>query len=608
MTQPFNNFGSIDDLLRSQVANKKQQASSAVSADEEEKKKIDPRDDKNASRSDKAEAMVEEKMHEFDLESKEKETRDKAMVLGLEYIDLSAFPIGPEVLSVVPESVAQEHSVIPFFRLENQIRLGVVDPDDAGIDEIVQQIQQEHEGSHIRLYMISQHSFQNAFKLYKNVAKIKHVEYGVKITAEQLNKYQSEVNSYQILERRLQKANMTDAFAMIISMAMNTGSSDVHIEAEELGAVIRFRIDGVLTEVARFPVSIVSKLVARIKTIAGLKMNVSDVPQDGRITIKMGISETGEEDELDLRVSSLPSAFGESIVFRLLRSSSIGLSFEDLGMRPLMFERLKTEIEKPNGMIITTGPTGSGKTTTLYAILNKLNSPETKIITLENPIEYKLKGIVQSQIDHSRNYTFPKGLRSILRQDPDIVMVGEIRDQETAQTAIDAALTGHLMLSTIHTNDASGVIPRFLGMGINGIFLAPALNAVIGQRLVRKLCEHCKQEYSPTHEHLTRATEWMDRLPEKSGEQKIDISGVKWFRAAGCTKCGKSGYKGRIGIYEVFTMQPEIEQQILSGQVSEFMMKEILHDAGMVTMGQDGLLKAVKGVTTLDEIFRVAKA
>lgn len=596
-----NDFGSIDDLL------KQQRSSNAQATDDASSTPPVTDDASSASQASKADAMVSEKLEEFDLETKEKATRDRAVMLGIPYISLEAFPIGPEVLSLIPESDAREHNMLPFFRLDNQMRVAVVDPDAPGVHDIIERLQTEHEGVNIELYLVSKHSFENALKLYKNVAKIKKVEYGVKITAEQLKQFQEELTSYKILEQSIAKANMTDAFAMIISMAMNSGSSDVHIEAEEKNAVIRFRIDGVLTEIARFPQTILQKLVNRIKTIAELKMNITDVPQDGRITIKMGVDEDGGEDELDLRVSSLPSAFGESIVFRLLRSSSIGLSFDDLGMRPLTYERLKVEIMKPNGMIITTGPTGSGKTTTLYAILNTLNSPENKIITLENPIEYKLKGIVQSQVDHSRGYTFEKGLRSILRQDPDIVMVGEIRDTETAQTAIDAALTGHLMLSTIHTNDAAGVIPRFLGMEIQGVFLAPALNAVVGQRLVRRVCKDCKQEYTPTQDELAKAREWAAAIPEKSGEKQPDIDSVTWYKGAGCSVCGDSGYKGRVGIYEVFTMLPEIEQQVLSGKVSEFQMKDILREAGMVSMGQDGLLKVVDGLTTLDEIFRVAK-
>src|SRR3989339_148899 len=601
MPQPSNSFGSIDDLLKPKTP---EAPTDQLNYDH---KKYDPLADESASRSEKAKASLAEKMEEFNLETQEKNVSDKALILGFPYIDLTAFPIGPEILAEIPETEARTHQILPFFRLENQIRLACVDPDEPAIHDIVNRLQQEHEGAHIKIYLISKHSFENAAKLYKNVAKVKKVEYGVKITAEKLQQYQTEITSYKLLQQKILKANMTEAFAMIISLSMNMRSSDVHIEAEEIEALIRFRIDGVLKEVARFPLNILQHLVNRIKIIAGLKINVNDVPQDGRIVIKMGVLADGSEDELDLRVSTLPSAYGESVVFRLLRSSSVGFSFEQLGMRTRTLEILKTEMAKPNGMIITTGPTGSGKTTTLYAILNKLNNSENKIITLENPIEYKLKGIVQSQIDHARGYTFVKGLRSILRQDPDIVMVGEIRDRETAQTAIDAALTGHLMLSTIHTNDASGVIPRFLGMGINGIFLAPALNAVIGQRLVRRLWKNCQQEYNPQHEQLTKVNEWLAKIPENAGEKKIDPSQIKWYKSTGCSKCDNSGYQGRVGIYEAFTVGSKIEAQILSGKVSEFQMKDILHDAGMLTMGQDGILKAAEGLTTLDEVFRVAK-
>lgn len=609
-------FSSIDDLLAS--TRRHQQHGGAVPAPQSGSLKpaatpplgststpeeVEGPDGPGLAAVEKTEETVEEKMTGFRLDTAEQDTRARASLLGLPYLNLQGFPIGPEVLGLIPEEEARLHSILCFFRIENQIRVAVVNPDDTGIHDIIANLQTRHPGSQVSMYLISQHSFDVALQLYKGVVKVKKVEYGVHITAEQLKRFQDEVKTYSELEQRLQTANMTEAFAMLISMAMNTRSSDVHIEAEEGGAVVRFRIDGVLTEVARLPLNMLGRLVNRIKGIAGLKLNVNTVPQDGRITI-----EFGEGDNLDIRVSTLPSAYGESIVFRLLRSSSVGLSFEELGIRPLAFQRLKAEIAKPNGMIITTGPTGSGKTTTLYAILNTLNSPDTKIITLENPVEYHLKGVVQSQIDPSKEYTFAKGLRAILRQDPDIVMVGEIRDLETADTAIQAALTGHLMLSTIHTNDATGVIPRFLGMGVNANLLAPSLNAVIGQRLVRRVCTQCAVQYTPSAEELAKAAEWMAHMPENSGEQAINLDSVTWKKGQGCETCGGTGYKGRVGIYEIFTMSAEIEKIILAATgVSEFQMKEVLHRAGMVTMGQDGVLKAVEGVTTLDEVFRVAK-
>ncbi len=590
-------FTSIDDLLHQQRSASGATAASSDALFEEEEGQTE-----GEAQVAQTEHVVEEKMESFRLDTLEDETRSRADLLGIPYISLQAFPIGPDIISLIPEEEAREHKVISFFRLEGTIRLGVVDPDDPVLHDIIARIQHLHSESEVVLHLISQHSFDSAVKLYKNVAKVRIVEYGVHITKEHLDQYKEEITSFDILAEKLPTATTTEAFAMLISAASAMGSSDVHIESEADGAVIRFRIDGILADVAHIPPHMVPRLISRIKGVAGLKINVTTIPQDGRITIEMGKEET-----LEIRVSSLPSAFGESIVFRLLHSSSIGLNFEELGIRDAAFQKLNVEIAKPNGMIITTGPTGSGKTTTLYAILNKLNQPGTKIITLENPIEYKLKGIVQSQIDHSKKYTFEMGLRSILRQDPDIVMVGEIRDTETAQTAIDAALTGHLMLSTIHTNDAAGVVPRFLGMGINGIFLAPALNAVIGQRLVRRICEQCKTEYTPPTEEVAKMKEWVAAIPENSGEVPPDVDALTFYKGKGCQVCGDTGYKGRVGIYEIFTIIPEIEQQILSGRVSEFQMKEILAKAGMVSMGQDGMLKVAEGITTLEEVFRVAK-
>jgi type II secretory ATPase GspE/PulE/Tfp pilus assembly ATPase PilB-like protein len=291
---------------------------------------------------------------------------------------------------------------------------------------------------------------------------------------------------------------------------------------------------------------------------------------------------------------------------RLLKSKVTSLQFEDLGVRGKAYEDLKKQVDRPTGMIITTGPTGSGKTTTLYAILNKLNDPETKIITLEDPIEYNLAGIAQSQIDHSAGYSFADGLRSILRQDPDIIMVGELRDLETVEVSIQAALTGHQVLSTLHTNDASGASPRFLSMGAKPYLLAPALNAVIGQRLVRKIHDKCKIEFTPEPAVLERVKELLGNLPADSG-YKIDLNKLKFYRGQGCDECNHIGLKGRIGIYEIFTLNPDIEKEILSGKTSEYIISKIAHDSGMISMVQDGLLKAMDAITTVDEVFRVVE-
>jgi len=289
---------------------------------------------------------------------------------------------------------------------------------------------------------------------------------------------------------------------------------------------------------------------------------------------------------------------------RLLRFGAVGLEFTDLGIRDRAFEQLKREVERPNGMIIATGPTGSGKTTTLYAILKKLNNQQTKIITIEDPIEYQLAGVNQTQT--GKNYTFAQGLRSIVRQDPDIIMVGEIRDLETAEIAIQAALTGHLVLSTIHTNDAAGTVPRFLSMGAKPYLLAPALNAMIGQRLVRKICARCKQEAKLDDETMKRVKEALNQLAE-ADKKNLNFDKLKFFEGQGCDVCQGIGYKGRIGIYEVMTMNPEIEKLILGSQASEYDMRDNAKKHGMITMVQDGLLKALDGITSVDEVLRVAE-
>ncbi|MDD5567376.1 MAG: GspE/PulE family protein, partial [Patescibacteria group bacterium] len=276
------------------------------------------------------------------------------------------------------------------------------------------------------------------------------------------------------------------------------------------------------------------------------------------------------------------------------------------GIRGRAYDWLKREIDRPNGMIITTGPTGSGKTTTLYAILNLLNRPDAKIVTLEDPIEYKLTGISQSQIDVSRDYTFAKGLRAILRQDPDIVMVGEIRDGETAEIAIQAALTGHLVLSTIHTNSAAGTIPRFIALDAKPFLLAPALNSVMAQRLVRRICPNCKVEYQPNETEMEKIKKIISEIPANSGYE-VDSGKVKFYKGQGCPKCQKLGMKGRVGLYEIMTMNPELEKSILSGNVSENDLQALAMKHGMITMVQDGILKAIDGITTIEEVFRVAE-
>ncbi|MBI4434913.1 type II/IV secretion system protein [Candidatus Uhrbacteria bacterium] len=549
--------------------------------------------------SDSVAEKFAEKMRQLELSAKEREVEAHAKTLGVGYINLKGFPIGPETLSSIPREQSESLKVVCFLNTETEVRVGALDPESGPVKELVYQLGERHHAD-ARVYAISEESFHHASKLYDALPQLRVLETGVKITEADLERFKQELTNLKVLEQKIREASISDLVTLIIAGSINARSSDIHIEAEEKQIALRYRIDGVLRQVASIPKDLWPRLISRMKLLSGLKLNVSDIPQDGRFTIAL------KHDKIDVRVSTLPTAWGESVVMRLLMSSVAGLQFEQLGVRGRAQEQLKTQVERPNGMIITTGPTGSGKSTTLYAVLNKLNDPETKIITLEDPVEFKIAGVNQSQIDPSREYTFAKGLRAILRQDPDVVMVGEIRDLETAEVAIQAALTGHLMLSTIHTNSAAGAIPRFLSMGVKPFLLAPALNAVIGQRLVRRIHEDCKVEDQLSPELLERVKSVVASLPEDERKAR-EGKPQQFWKGKGCEGCHDTGYRGRMGIYEVFAMSKEIETIILGANVSEYQMQEIAVKQGMVTMVQDGILKALDGITTAEEVFSVAE-
>jgi len=540
------------------------------------------------------------KMLEIRLKEKEAEAEAKASIMKVEYINLAGFPISAEAITLIPRQQAEDNKIVSFLYNGEEIRAGALDPKDPELEEIKYQAE-ERGHAKIKVYLISENSYKSAMKVYDALPEIIEVIGGVAISAEDLEKMQAELTDLASLNEHIQKVTTTDFVTFTIAAALKFGTSDIHIEAGEKEVVIRLRIDGVLDRAASVKKDMWPRIVNRFKLFSGLKLNITTVPQDGRFTIHLG-----EDRKVDVRVSTLPTAYGESIVMRLLKSESVGLPFEELGIRGIAYDHLKAQIERPTGMIVTTGPTGSGKTTTLYAILNKLNDGHNKIITMEDPIEFKLKGISQSQIDKSKGYTFDKGLHSILRQDPDIVMVGEIRELATGQVAIQAALTGHLMISTIHTNSAAGAIPRFLSMGLKPFLLAPALNAIVGQRLVRRIHQDCKEPFTPPQEDYDKARKILENLSPKSGYD-VDLDNMKFFHGKGCDVCNGKGLKGRQGIYEILTMSEAVEKIILSGKVSEYEMEAIAIEQGMVTMAQDGILKALDGLTTLEEVFAVAE-
>jgi len=505
---------------------------------------------------DTAGEKLEEKMKEITIKEKEQEVAQNAQIAGLPYINLFGFGISPDTIATLDESVARDLRVVCFLNTGKELRLGTVDYSDR-VQALEQELINKYHAN-VSTYLVSLHSFDSAVKLYETLPKIRHFIAGVEISEEELKNYEEQIKSFRDLNDKVQKTSITEMVTLVIAGAIKARASDVHIEAEETDIKIRYRIDGVLNDAASISKDVWPRVISRIKQLSKLKINISDKPQDGRFTIFL------TNDKIDVRVSCLPTAYGESVVIRLLMSSATGISFEGLGLRGQAFDILSEEIQRPNGMIVTTGPTGSGKTTSLYAILKRLNDSETKIITVEDPIEYELKGVNQSQV--KGDYTFAKALRSILRQDPDVIMVGEIRDLETAEIAIQAALTGHLVLSTIHTNDAFGAIPRFLSMGAKPFLLAPALNVSIGQRLVRRICDNCKQETTVEQKMLDKVAKYLAEIPEKSG-YKIATDNLKFYKGGGCDVCQGIGYKGRIGIFEIIRITGEMEKAIIAGNL-----------------------------------------
>lgn len=394
--------------------------------------------------------------------------------------------------------------------------------------------------------------------------------------------------------------NITEILDVILFSAITLDTSDIHIEPQDTEARLRIRLDGILQDVIFFDHNVFRHLLSRLKLLSKLKLNITDKPQDGRFTIEV------EEQLIEIRTSSLPAEYGESVVMRILNPKSL-ISLEDLGLRKDLYDTFEKEINKPNGMIIVTGPTGSGKTTTLYAFMKKIQNPEIKIITLEDPIEYHLKGISQTQVNPEGGYTFADGLRSIVRQDPDVILVGEIRDLDTASIALQAALTGHLVLSTLHTNDAAGTIPRLTDLGTQASSIAPALKMAVAQRLVRKVCKKCAELSKPTAEQLTELKRGLKTLPKNVKAPDLDKAQIAKAKEGGCPVCNLTGYKGRKGLYEAFLVDSEMEKFILSNPPVSA-IRDLAIKKGMVTMYQSGLLDIAEGTTTFEEVARVVEA
>lgn len=548
--------------------------------------------------SDDHKRAFEEKFEQLRVQEKEDLAKISAAKYGLPYIALKTIAISPDTIALVKRDEAEKAKMVVFARAGNNIRVGAIDPLHPLVGEILSRLQ-EVDGLAAELYLISDYSFQRAMRLYENVVTPKTI-LGVEISPDDVLKAQEELKRVNDLKDAVRRLPVTELLGAFIGGAINFRATDIHFEAQETEVHVRYRIDGILHLLAALPKESWHRISTRIKILSRLKINVSNQPQDGSFKIIL------PHESIDVRVSILPTEYGESIALRLLMSSATAITVEQLGLRGQALEIIQKEIARPNGMLIATGPTGAGKSTTLYAILSKLNTDERKIITLEDPIEYKIPGIMQSQVDTSKNYTFANGLRSILRQDPDVVMVGEIRDLPTADTAIQAALTGHLVLSTLHTNSAAAAIPRFLSLGTKSFLLAPALNVILAQRLVRKICEQCRVALDLEPDVAAQVTKILSDISPASGF-RVDPHTLHFSKGNGCDHCHGLGYFGRVGVFEVLHVTPEVQQLIMQETSSEYDVLAAAQKSGMITMVQDGLLKALDGITTVEEVFRVAE-
>ncbi len=524
---------------------------------------------------------------------------------GVGYINLARSPISTDALGLIHEEEAKMHGVAAFALVGKKVSVGTLAPEDETTKDIVASL--SGKGYIPTLYLVSHASLEKAWSRYSDItASNKSKKGALDISTEEIEQFLKENEKMSDVRARINDAivlqtsyRISRILVVILAGALSLKSSDVHIEPEEKEARVRFRLDGVLTEVASFNNSTYSLLLSRLKLLSNLKLNIKENAQDGRFSIHI------EDDDIEIRTSTIPGAYGESIVMRILNPKSLNVSLEEMGIPEHLYETLMKEIQKPNGMILTTGPTGSGKTTTLYSFMKKVMSSEIKIITIEDPIEYHLAGVTQTQVEVKKGYTFANGLRSALRQDPDVIMVGEIRDKETAEIAINSALTGHLVFSTLHTNNAAGAYTRLVDLGMNPKIIPSALNVAIAQRLVRRLCKQCVKKVPLVGDELSRVKPIFDRIKERGLLQEdLDIS--SHYQAGGCESCHMTGYKGRVGVFEAI-FKSEAVENVVRDNPSERDIQKAALGQGFMTLAEDGVVKILKGITSIEELERVVE-
>lgn len=548
----------------------------------------------------------EEKQEKRLEELRKKEEEDVIRILatryGLNFIDLKPIPINTDALRLVPETLAREAKLAVFEKVGKKVQVAVFSPKNDKASIILKNL--EDNGYKLQISMATTASLEKAWDRYHDLSYAVNSTAGTfDISTDQVADYMSKIKKIEdvsviikeilTLKKAYKISKMMEA---MIAGALALSASDVHIEPEEKYIRIRFRLDGVLINVFDFDLETYELLLSRIKLLSGMKLNIKDTAQDGRFSVKI------LNNDIEIRSSVLPGAYNESVVMRLLNPKSIAVPLEELGIEKRTLEVLVEQIHRPNGMLLITGPTGSGKTTTLYAFMKKIFSPDIKIITIEDPIEYHLPGVVQTQVDEEKEYTFLSGLRSALRQDPDVIMVGEIRDSETATIAINSALTGHLVFSTLHTNTAAGAFPRLIDLGVNPKIISSAVNVAMAQRLIRKLCVECKKEATPTEKEKKIIERTLASITDKS--YLLGIQTEKIWVPVGCEKCHKTGYKGRIAITEVILMKKEVEEAIINNP-SDRDIKAAALTQNLLDMKQDGIIRILQGVSSFDELGRV---
>lgn len=517
----------------------------------------------------------------FNRKEEEESALAKAKSLEMPYVDLLGFPLEESVLEIIPPEYVKNYNLIAYKKEGKEVSLATTNPEDPNLKNAIRELTQAT-GYHFQLALASGNSIRYGKQIYE--LKISSQISPPLVPSEfKLEKF----STFLEVKEKIKNLPITEIVETILGGAISLGASDVHVKPEEGKLRIRYRIDGLLQDVIFLPKEAINPVISRIKFLAKMKLDISKKPQDGKISLIF------EGRKIDIRVASIPTLYGEQLSLRILDKEGRFFSLETLGFQAEDYKILESYINRPEGMILVCGPTGSGKTTTLYAILEKLNKPSLNILTLEDPIEYTLEGISQTQVDEEASYDFKSGLRSILRTDPDVLMIGEIRDNKTAEIAIHSALTGHIVLSTFHTNNAPTAILRLSDLGIKPILLVSALKLIISQRLVRKICEDCKEEYLPTTEEVKEIQKY---FPQFTKEDKL-------FLGRGCNLCNYTGYKGRTGIFEILKITPKIKEAFME-KTSLEEIKKIAEKEGFLYLIKDGLKKVLGGITTLEEVMR----